>query len=215
MVRRTIIFILLVLVVGYGAAEVWVKGYAEGRIEEEVAALNPTVRRVEAEVSVPLLFEIIGRAEVSRVEVSTTQVDLGPFIADRVTAILRNVAVDRWPTLIQREPVIQSIERVDTSVEFTSEQASRVLPQGWSFVFNPGGTAAVRGPGFEVSGRLEVLDSSIRFAPDPGVAMPGGVAAPRWSFGPIPFVTCLRSVRVSSGLARVTCSVDDPPARLP
>lgn len=215
MVRRAITFTLLIVVVGYVAAEFWVKGYAEGRIEEEVRALNPTLSGVEAEVSVPLLYEVVGRTKITRVEVSTTQVDLGPFLADRITATLHGIAVDRWPTVIRRSPVIESIDRVDTTVEFTSEQASQVLPQGWVFVFNPAGGVSVRGPNFEVQGRLEVVDSSIRFAPDPTTGMPGGIAPPRWSFGPMPFVTCLRSIQVTSGLARVTCSVTDPPARLP
>lgn len=217
MFRRALMVFLIIVLLGYGALEVAAKTFAERRLEELAEERHRLALEAQASVSVPLLYGIVVNSRINRVEIATTQLNLGPFVADRAGAVIEGIHLDRLATLAEREPVIQSIDRLEMFVEFTSEEASRVLPEGFSFAFVADGSVQLQIPGGNsVRGRLVIIEGVlVRFDPEAGAALPPGLRQPLWSFVDIPFVTCLQSVEIRAGTARITCVEEDPPSRFP
>lgn len=216
MMRRTLVVLVVLAGAGYGAAEVAAKNYAEKALAESAAAQDPIAEEAEAEVSAPLLWGLITRNTIDRIEISTRHVTVGPFIADRTVAVLTGVHLDRAASLREFEAVVSSIDRLDMTVEISAAEASKVLPEGFAFEFVGGGVVAIRGPGVSVRGRLVVAPpSAVRFEPEAGVRLPRGFSPPRWEFEDIPFVTCIREIEILPGRARVTCSQENPPPTFP
>lgn len=216
MVRRVFVAFLIITVVGYGALEFAAKSFAEGKLEELAVERNRLAQGAEAKVSVPLLYGILVNSRIRRVEIATTQVDLGPFVADRASAVLRTIELDRMATLLEREPVIESIDVVEMALEFNSAQASKVLPEGFSFEFLPTGKVRLIGPGTDITGQLVIAEGPvIRFDPEGGSVLPPGVGNLVWTFTEVPFVTCVAKIEIIAPLARITCTERDPPAKFP
>lgn len=216
MIRRAFVAFLLIVLIGYGALEVAAKSYAETTLEELAVERNTLAQSAEAQVSVPLLYGILFRGEMRRVEIATTQVNVGPFLADRARAVIRGIKVDRFATVLEREPIIESIEAIEMTLEFNSLEASKTLPEGFSFEFLTDGKVRLSGPNVDVRGRFVILEGPvIRFDPDAGSSLPQVLGTPSWSFDGIPFVTCVSSIEIVAPLARITCVERDPPPRFP
>lgn len=214
MFRRVAIGLVLLLGVGYGVAETYAKGFAEKKIAEAAEKYDPAARDTAANVSTPLLWGLITRSTVDRIEISARHLDTGPFLADRVVAVLTGVRLDRTATIKQQEPVVESIERLDMTLEISATEASKILPEGFTFEFQEG-KVILRGPGLEISGKLVLMPPfGMRFDPDAGGIVPKSVRV-SWKFEDVPFVNCLKEIAIAPGLARVTCSQDNPPARFP
>lgn len=203
--------ILVILV--YGVAEAIAKNYAEDSIEDAVSSQEPLAQGVEADVSLPLLLALATRSEIRRVQISVSHVSAGEFSIDRITAVMFGVKFDRPESLRTRKPVIESIDRLDIGLEISEAELSRVMPEGLTVELHPG-SATLMGPGFEVDGKLELAGArSFRFMPS--TPLPAGIEAPSWEIGNIPFGSCFRSVEMEEALLRVTCALEDPPARFP
>lgn len=216
MLKKLLLLVLVVVLGGYAAAEVWAKGFAETKLEEAVAEKDPQAQQVEASVSVPLIFGLLTRGRVERVEVAATHVAAGSILADRASAVLHGVALDVGASVSRRKLVLRSIDLLDVVVEISQEEASKLLPAGYSFEFGPG-SVALRGPGgIEIGGDAVVEPpAAVRFQPDPGVSLPRGVTVPAIELAGVSFVACVREVVFTPGVMQVTCSQENPPPRFP
>ncbi|MGH9196090.1 MAG: hypothetical protein ACRD1T_10155, partial [Acidimicrobiia bacterium] len=146
---RKLFFLLLVLLLGgYAAAEVYAKGYAEERIEEAAAEKDPLARGSDAEVSFPAIFQVATRSQIDRVVLVNRHVDVGPFLADEIGATLTGVHLDRARSVAERRPRITSIDRLETKITISQGEASKVLPEGFRFEFGDGNVRLI-GPGIE------------------------------------------------------------------
>jgi hypothetical protein len=208
LIKKLFFAFLLLVLAGYGAAEVGAKRFAEARIEKTVAERHPQARDVDAEVSAPLIFDLARGESVRRVEVSAGHLGLGDLLADRAIAEATRVQVDLGASVRERKLVIDSIDRLDLSLEISQEELSKLAPPGFSFELGSG-VVTVRGPVGSVQGRLEVASpSELRFRPQ--APLPG-LPAIAVTFDLAPLVDCLQGVEVVPGILRVTCSKDDPP----
>lgn len=210
MIRR--LFVLAVIVgVAYPGAEFAAKRYVETKIEQEVRDADPSAQDVTASVSWPVIYDFASAGVMSETSVSVRRADIGPFVADLVTATFERVHLDRAESIRGRKPVVASIERLRLAVEVTSAELSKIVPDGFSFQLE-NGSVTLRGPGIEVRGRFEVLgEDRVRFAPERGGPLPMGVG---FRVEGVPFANCLEAIFIDAGRARFECSVDDPPARL-
>lgn len=211
---RRLIWLLAILVVIYGAGEFAAKSYAEDKIEEQVKDKYSLAREVDASVSVPLIFGLITGSAIDRVEVAVDHFDAGEFLTDRVTAVLTRVHIDAGESIRRRELVVDSVERLDVTIEISDDEASKSLPQGLAFRFESG-KVSLEGAAVSVDGKFEVAGNDVRFVPEQTPALPREFQAPVWKLGSLPLVTCLRDIEVLSGLVRITCSTDNPPAEFP
>lgn len=215
--KKAILVLLVLVVVGYAAAEVFAKRFVEERIERAVAEREPQAREIRAEVSAPLLFGLLTSGAVSRIEVSASQVPVvRVFSTDRITAVLHGVELDRAASRERRRAVVRSIDRLEVTVEVAQEELSRVLPPGYRFELAPG-AVTLQGPaGLSVRGRLAVQPpAGLRFEPLSVPLLPAGVRVPLVELAEVLFVSCISSVELLPGLLRVTCSRDDPPVPFP
>lgn len=207
--RKLLLLLVILILGGYGAAEVWAKGLAEEKIEEAAEERDPLARGSDASVSFPLLWGVMTRGTINRVEISNRHVELGPFVSDEVRAEFTGVHIDRARSIAARRPEVISIDRAEISFTVSQEEASKVLPQGFRFDFGDNAVALI-GPGIQIPGRIESSgDSGLRFIPEQD-ALPRGVGA-AWDFGDMPFVECAVEVSITPGLMRASCAVDDPP----
>lgn len=205
--KRLVILFLILAGGGYAFAEVKAKGYAEEQIEADARAAAPA-SNPQAAVSFPLVWDLITKSEVQKVEVTLTGYNLGPFLADRVVGGFNNIHVDKAATLRERELVISSIESLDITMGVSATEVSRALPPGLSFEF-AADTAVLKGPGFEVAGTLKTAASGrVVFE-----ALPRGVAVPDFGLG-MPFADCVPQIVIKPGLLEISCRIDNPPADL-
>lgn len=209
MFRKLFLLLIVLFLGGYAAAEVYAKGYAEEKIAEAAAEKDPLARGSDAEVSFPVIFQVVARSRIDRVVIVNRHVDVGPFLADEIGATLTGVHIDRAESIARRGPKITSIDRLETMIVVSQTEASKALPEGFSFEFGHGNVRLL-GPGLEISGKLEANgDSSLTFRPDQG-QLPRGVRA---SFGlaELPYLACVLNVAVELGVMRISCSTEDPP----
>lgn len=211
MARKALIILLGALVVLYGGAEVAAKKYAEKALAENAASQDPLATKAEAHISFPLIFGILTRNTIDRIEISTKHIQIRGFVADKATAVLHGVHLDRAASLRDTEPVIESIDRLDMSIEFRQEEISKLLPQGFRFQFTPG-IVTLLGPGFAVEGDLKVTDAgTIVFAG----SLPRAITLPSIDLGDLPFVSCIRDIDAGPAIVTITCSENNPPPNFP
>lgn len=213
--RRFLVGLLIILVVLYGAGELYAKKYAEGKVEEQVRERYPAAREVDATVSAPIVFGLIAGSKVGRVEVAVGHVDAGEFFTDRVTALLTGVHVDMGESVSKRKLVVDSVERLDLTIEISEEEASKTLPTGFAFDFQDG-TVLVTGPrGISIEGKFEVRQHEVNFVPDRLALLPRAFQPPTWGLKALPMASCLREIQVLPARVKITCSINNPPARFP
>ncbi|MEO7804792.1 MAG: LmeA family phospholipid-binding protein [Actinomycetota bacterium] len=211
MAKRAIIIMLGTLTVLYGVAEVAAKKYGEKALAQYAAEKDPLATNAQAQISFPIIFGILSRNTIDRVEISTNHVEIRGIVADKTTAVLTGVHLDRAASLRDREPVIESIDRLDMSIEIRQEELSKRLPQGLGFVFTPG-IVTLTGPGFAVEGSLKVTAPGVI---DFDGTLPRGLKPPSLDLGDLPFVTCIREINIGPGVVTITCSLENPPSKFP
>lgn len=211
---KRLLVLLFVIGLLYTGAEFAAMAYAEDRIAEEAQRQDPAARGASADVSFPFLFNLMAKSAVDTVEVEVQHVDIGPFLAESISILLKGVHLNRSESLREREPVVEAIDRVEASVAISSVEASRVLPQGFRFEFD-NGASRLLGPGVDAAVRFRVEEGSrLGIEPVSGGRLPQGIPA-SWELAKVPFVLCLEAISVQNDLLVLTCARDNPPARFP
>jgi len=211
--KRLAVVLLVILPLLYGGAEVASAAYAEKVLAETAARHDPAASEVSADVSFPFLLDFALRSSVDRVVLEIEHVDLGRFLADRVSVALLGVHLDRARTLSRREPVVESVDRLEAVIELSASEVSKILPEGFRFEFSEGG-ARLLGPGTETVVTFAVLGpGTIGFESASG-PLPRGIPS-SWEFSKIPLVDCLDEVSLEDGLLKLRCAENDPPATYP
>jgi hypothetical protein len=211
---KRLFVVLIVLGLMYAGGEVAAVAYAENRLAEAAASRDPLAKDANAEVSFPFLFHLMTKSAVERVELEVAHVNVGPFLADRLSLLLEGVHLNRPESLQRREPVVEAIDRVEASIHISSAEASKVLPKGFRFEFSDG-AAKLLGPNVQVPIEFRLGGpSEIAFASASGDRLPSGVPN-SWEFAKVPFVACLEGVSVEDDLLVVTCSQENPPGGFP
>jgi hypothetical protein len=215
MMRRVAILLVIAVPALYGAGEVWATKYTESALAKKIKEEDSAAQDVKATVSTPLVWGLVTRNIVDRIEASAGHVKVGPFFSDRVSAVLHGVVVDRSASIKQRQVVVQSIDRLDAGVELSQEEVSKILPNGFSFRFQENGAVEIAGPIGSITGKLVIVPpSSIKFQPAT-LSLLRGLSIPIWDMGNIPLVTCIHDIQVRAGSIKVTCTQYNPPAKFP
>lgn len=212
--RKGLIVAAVILPVLYVGAEVGAKTFAEKTLAENAASHDPVADEAEAKVSSPLLWDLFTKDVVRRIEVSTTHIDIGPFLADRAEAVLNGVHIDRQASIKESEPIVSRIDLLEMTLTLAQEEVSKILPPGFTFQFQSG-SVVLKGPlGLNLEGFFEVRGANgIAFVPKN--KLPGGISAPAFELGDVPFVSCIKDVRLEAGKAIITCSHKNAPPIFP
>jgi hypothetical protein len=215
MIRRVAVLLVVAVPASYGAGEVAATKYTQSALAKKIKEEDPAAQDVKAKVSTPLVWGLITRNTVDRIEASATHVKIGDFFAGRVSATLHGVVVDRPASIKQRQIVLTSIDRLDATVEMSQEEVSKILPTGLHFRFQEDGEVEVAGPAGSIKGKLVIVPpSAIKFQPTTPSLL-RGLAVPVWDMSNIPLVTCIHDIEVHAGSVKVTCTQNNPPAKFP
>lgn len=214
---RLIRWVLIGLIVVYGVAEVFSKSYLQGKIEENVRERYPVARNVDSSVSVPVVFDFLARSKVSRLEISITNIEAGEFLADRVTVTLHDIKIQRGESISRREIVLESIDKLELTVEILDTEVSKILPEGFSIEFRAD-EAILQGPGgLQVAAEaLVATEARIWFVPKRQQGLPAGFRPPVLELAEIPLFACQKTTaEIQAGRLIVTCTSNDPPTDFP
>lgn len=213
MFRRMLLVFVLLLLLGYGAAEVFATRYAEKTLAAKAIEKDAVAREATADVSTPLIWGLLTRNTVDRIELTTNHVQVGPLLADRAIAVLTAVHIDRARSLREAEAIVDKIGRLDVTVILSQESVSKVLGDGVSVEF-ANGFAKLKALGLEVEGTFQVVgETSVEFVPK--ASLPRGFPRPKMELASLPFVNCIQRILIEPGFVTVTCSKDNPPPNFP
>jgi hypothetical protein len=211
---RRLFFTLIFLAVLYSGSEFGVKTYVEAQMEDEVRAEAPTATGIDASVSLPIVLPVIRESAIKTVRLRVAGANVGPFVADKISATFHEVLVDRSVLIQKREVQVNAIGRFDGTIELSEAEVSKILPQGFSFKFEQDAVVLQAPGGIRVRGRLEQSKRGFTFNPGSS-SLPGGMKVPTWSFGDVPFGSCVDRIEIQPGQAIISCHVDHPPAKFP
>lgn len=213
MFRRVLLVLLILGTIGAVAAEMMAVRYAEKTLAAKAAEKDGLAREATADVSAPLLWGLVSRNTIDRIQFTTRHVQVGPLLADEVIAVLTDVHIDRARSLKQGEPIVDKIGRLDVTVILSQEAVSKVLGDGVSVEFAQG-SAKLKALGQEVEGTFQVVDETfVEFVPK--ASLPRGFPRPRIDLTNVPFVSCIQQILIKPGFVTVTCSKDSPPPDFP
>jgi hypothetical protein len=204
LLRVAIVAVVLIAAV----TELGARFLVEAGIVSAVHRRDPGATDVAAQVSFPLLYGVLVHRSVSRVQVTAGQVNLGPVVADQVTATATGVHLSAFS--LTRRVSVTSIDHIDLAASFTAAEASAALPPGFSFVFGQD-TVTLQTPITSITGRFTItapgrLTFTITGSPI------GGLTLPSLAFSASPLPACLNAVTLQPGFATLACSEDRPPA---
>lgn len=213
MFRRVLLILLILGAVGAVAAEMMAVRYAEKTLAAKAAEKDVAAREATADVSSPLLWGLLSRSTIDRIQLTTKHVQVGSLLADEAIAVLTGVHIDRARSLKEAEVIISKIDRLDVSVILSQESVSKVLGEGVSVEFADR-VAKLKAMGLEVEGTFQVVDeTAVEFVPK--ASLPRGFPRPRIDLSNAPFVSCIRQILIKPGFVTVTCSKDNPPPDFP
>lgn len=213
MFRRILLVFLILLGLGYGAAEALATRYAEKTLAAKAVEKDVVAREATAEVSTPLIWGLLTRNTIDRIELTTNHVQVGPLLADRAIAVLTGVHIDRAQSLREAEAVVDKIDRLEVTVILSQEAVSKVLGDGVSVEFSDG-AAKLKTLGLEIEGTFQVVgETSVEFVPN--ATVPRGFPRPKMELANIPFVACIQKILLKPGFVTVTCFKDNPPPDFP
>jgi hypothetical protein len=201
---------LLVLVIVAILSELTFRSILEREVVAAVRARDPNAQDLSASVASPVLYSLAANQSISRVTVSGRHVDLGSLTADRVSAAATGVHVKVRSSIVDQKVEITHIDRMKLTATFTEQEASAVLPRGWSFVFGQG-TVTMKGPVTSVTGRFELRPPATVVFVLGSPLPPPFRSAPSLAFPIAPLASCVQSVTLAPGTVTVTCVQDNPP----
>ena len=203
-------WVLLVLVLVAIVSELTLRSVLQRDVAAAVRARDPGAQDLSSSVASPVLYSLAANQSIPRVTVSGRHVDLGSLTADRVSAAATGVHVKVRSSIVEQKVEITHIDRMKLTATFTEQEASAVLPRGYSFVFGQG-TVTVKGPVTSITGRFELRPPArVVFVLD-GSLPPAFPSAPSLAFPIAPLASCIQSVTLAPGTLTVTCVQDNPP----
>lgn len=213
MFGRILLVLVVLLGIGYGAAELVAARYAEQMLADKVESKDALAKNATADVSTPLLWGLLTNNTIDRIELTTTHVQVGPLLADKAVAVLTGVHIDRAKSLKEAEVIVSSIDRLDMTVILSQESVSKALAEGVTVEFGDG-VATLKALGLEVEGTLEVVgETAVAFVPN--LDLPRGFPRPHLELADVPFVSCIRQILIEPGFVTVTCTKQNPPPDFP
>src|SRR5687767_9792364 len=109
MFRRILLVFVILLGIGYLGAEALGERYAEKTLAAKAVEKDAVAREATADVSTPLIWGLLTRNTIDRIELTTNHVQVGPLLADRAIAVLTGVHIDRARSLQEAEPIVSKI----------------------------------------------------------------------------------------------------------
>lgn len=226
MLKKIVIIGLALLLLVYGGAEVWINNYAESAIATKLEQDHPEAAKVQARVSIPLVFSLLGDGKIRRVGVEAQHVRIarvpvvgaltgaGDLYASNVNVELSGVNIDTDALLQQKQLRVASIDHLEITTEISQTEASKLLSivPGVQFEFLPDLVRIAVGR-VVVGGTFEVEQGTkLHFVPASAIGLPTGLD-PVLELTNLPFAKCASkvAVKVEVGKLRVTCAQDNPP----
>jgi hypothetical protein len=226
--KKIVILGLLVILILYGAAEIWVNNYAESAIARKLKEDHPEAEDVAARVSIPVVVSLLGSGKIRRVGATADHVEVAriPLVgklvggaaihASTVNVELSGLKINRDELLEQKRLQVESIDHLELTAEITQEEASKVLGlvPGAQFEFLPD-VARITIGRLTIGGDFRVEEATkLHFLPGSLSGLPDGLD-PVLELVNLPFVKCTETVavKVEAGKLRVMCSQDNPPIR--
>jgi hypothetical protein len=174
-----------------------------------VARRDPGAQDISAHVPVPILPNLLTKATLSKVTVSARHVDLRTVTADWVTATATGVHVNLPSSVINKRAQITHIDRIHLTLTFTEQEASAILPPGFTFVFGKD-TVTVKGLATSITGQFQLEAPARIVFHVVGSSVPGLTRLPTISFPVPPLASCVQSVTLAPKYLTVTCLETNP-----
>jgi LmeA-like phospholipid-binding len=224
--KKIVIAGLVLVLLVYGGVEIWTNNYAESAIAKKLQQDHPEAREARAQVSIPLLFSLLGNGKIRRVGVAAEHVRVarvpvvgaltgaGDIFASDVDVELSGVNIDKNALLQQKKLQVLSIDHLEITTEITQEEASKLLAivPGVQFEFEPDLVRITIGR-IVVGGSFQVEGGTrLRFVPASAVGLPAGLN-PMLELTNLPFARCTSKleIKVEAGKLGLTCAEDNPP----
>jgi hypothetical protein len=208
MIRRLIGFAIVVLVVAVVPEAVAHYTFESG-VAAAVARRDPGAQNISAHVPIPILPNLLTKATLSKVTVSARHVDLRTVTADWVTATATGVHVNLPSSVINKRAQITHIDRIHLTLTFTEQEASAILPPGFTFVFGKD-TVTVKGLATSITGQFQLEPPARIVFHVVGSSVPGLTRGPTISFPVPPLASCVQSVTLAPKYLTVTCLETNP-----
>jgi hypothetical protein len=208
MIRKLIALLIVVLVLAIVPEAAAHFGF-EYAIRATVAQRDPGAQHISASVPVPMLPTLLTKSTISKVVVSARHVDLRTITADSVTATATGVQVNLPSSLVNKRAQITHIDRIRLVLSFTQQEASAVLPAGFTFVFGKG-TVTVKGLATSITGQFQLQPPARIVFHVVGSSVPGLTRLPAISFAVPPLASCVQSITLVPNYLTVTCLETNP-----
>jgi hypothetical protein len=208
MIRKLIAVVIVVLVLAIVPEAAAHFGF-EYAIRAAVAQRDPGAQHISASVPVPMLPTLLTKSTISKVVVSARHVDLRTITADSVTATATSVQVNLPSSLVNKRAQITHIDRIRLVLSFTEQEASAVLPVGFTFVFGKG-TVTVKGLATSITGQFQLQPPARIVFHVVGSSVPGLTRLPAISFAVPPLASCVQSITLVPNYLTVTCLETNP-----
>jgi hypothetical protein len=209
MIRRLIGFAIVVLVVAVVPEAVAHYTFESG-VAAAVARRDPGAQNISAHVPVPILPNLLTKATLSKVTVSARRVNLSSSLtADKVVAVATGVHVNLPSSVINKRAQITHIDRIHLTLTFTEQEASAILPPGFTFVFGKD-TVTVKGLATSITGQFQLEPPARIVFHVVGSSVPGLTRGPTISFPVPPLASCVQSVTLAPKYLTVTCLETNP-----
>lgn len=196
---------LAVLLGVLAVADIWVKTWAEGKVEELAESRLEGVAGVDVSFrGFPFVGRLVVLGEIDGMEVRFDEVVQQQLRFAQTGFELSGIAIDRGAFISDRDVDLTDIDSGTVFAEITQEEISRVV--GTTVVFEPG-LAKITVAGQTAQASVAVRDGTLVLVPlngtEIGVPIPTSDALP-----------CAAQGTVLKGRIRVSCSVDTIPAVL-
>jgi len=208
MIRKLIAVGIVVLVLAIVPEAVAHFGF-EYAIRAAVAQRDPGAQHISATVPVPMLPTLLTKSTISKVVVSARHVDLRTLTADSVTATATGVRVNLPSSLVNKRAQVTHIDRIRLALSLTQQEASVILPAGFTFVFGKD-TVTLKGLATSITGQFRLEPPARVVFHVVGSSAPGLTRLPAISFPVPPLAGCMQSVTLVPNYLTVTCLETNP-----
>jgi len=208
MIRKLIAVVIVVLVLAIVPEAVAHFGF-EYAITAAVAQRDPGAQHISTSVPVPMLPTLVTKSTISKVIVSARHVDLRTITADWVTATATGVQVNLPSSLVNKRAQVTHIDRIRLVLSFTQQEASAILPAGFTFVFGKD-TVTLKGLATSITGQFRLEPPARIVFHVVGSSVPGLTRLPAISFPVPPLAGCVQSATLVPNYLTVTCLETNP-----
>ncbi|HVF74843.1 MAG TPA: LmeA family phospholipid-binding protein [Acidimicrobiales bacterium] len=209
MLKKLLLFFLLLIVGAYGVLDVAAKRMAEQKLAERAEASAGGQAEATADVdSFPFVLKLLARGSAGDISIHVTDVTASQLEFTSVDLDLRGVKLDKGKLLADRRPEVTDIDTGTLTIRIAAAAISKAL-RGLPVTISDGRVEV------EVAGQVRTADVTLAAGGALRIGVPRGpsvtVQVPRTALG-----SCdATALNVDNDMIRLSCTMTEiPPALL-